>query len=39
MNIRNYENYFEFKVTGKAKTMDEVDIRDFKINTILENEI
>jgi hypothetical protein len=38
-NIRNYENYFEFKVIGKAKTMDEVDIRDFRINTILENEI
>lgn len=34
-----HENYFEFKVTGKKKLMDEVDIRDFRINTILENKI
>jgi hypothetical protein len=38
-NVWGYENYFEFKVTGKSKLMDEVDIRDLKINTILENEI
>jgi len=38
-NIWGYEDYFEFKVSGKSKLMDEVDIRDFRINTILENEI
>lgn len=38
-NVWQYDNYFEFKVTGKARTMDEIDIRDFRINTILENEI
>jgi len=38
-NVWGYENYFEFKVTGKNRLMDEVDIRDFKINTILENKI
>lgn len=38
-NVWRFENYFEFKVIGKARTMNEVDIRDLRINTILENEI
>jgi hypothetical protein len=34
-----HENYFELRLTAMKRLMDEVDIRDFRINTILENEI
>jgi hypothetical protein len=34
-----HENFFELRLTAKKRLMDEVDIRDFRINTILENEI